>query len=173
MTAAVPAGLVAPKAAEAHLREATEQGSLADPIKVSKIKVSATFDQRKRELGDGGEQWALADVVGTLLAMNDADRASAVEDVRRLLGYFEPAATKRLLEHASAAAAPRQMMTMTISSPHSKACCTRPHTATALALTSLAGHHRNRRPPTCDVPGGEEHQRRRIPPVEQRAEQGR
>lgn len=47
----------------------------------------------------------LADVVGTLLAMNDANRARAVEDVRRLLGYFEPAATKPLLEHASAAAA--------------------------------------------------------------------
>lgn len=109
MTAAVPAGLVAPKLPRTPVHEETKQGSEPpDRIKVSKIKVSATFDQRKRELGDEGEQWGLADAVSTFLAMTDADRASAVEDVRRLLGYFDSDASTRLLEHASAAAAPRQ-----------------------------------------------------------------
>jgi hypothetical protein len=109
LTATVPAGLVPPKSAVIQLQEPTDQWAPSeDPIKVPKIKVSTTFDQRKRELGDEGEQWALADAVGTFLALNDADRVNAVDGVRRLLGYFEPAATKPLLEHANAAAAPRQ-----------------------------------------------------------------
>jgi len=108
MTAAVPAGLVAPKTRESRDHDASaKESSTADPIKVAKIKVSATIDQRKRELGDEGEQWALADTMGKLLALDDDDRARAVEDVRRLLSYFEPEATKGLLEYASAAAAPR------------------------------------------------------------------
>lgn len=109
VTAAAPAGLVVPKSRRLRISEPTEQGSSTPgPIKVAKIKISPTFDQRKRELGDEGEQWALADTVGTFLAMNDSDRAIAVEDIRRLLEYFEPEATKQLLEHASAVAAPRQ-----------------------------------------------------------------
>lgn len=108
MTAMVPAGLIAPKPPRQHAGTTSKTDGLTSPIKVSKIKVSSTFDQRKRELGDEGEQWALADVVGTFLAMNDHDRAQAVDEVRELLGLFEPEATRGLLEHASSAAAPRE-----------------------------------------------------------------
>lgn len=108
MTAAVPPGLVVLKPAKASNHEETEQPPDPKPIKVSKIKVDAKVDQRKRELGDEGEQWALSDVVGRLLALSDTDRAAAVDDIRRLLDYFESAATEPLLQHAGAAAAPRQ-----------------------------------------------------------------
>lgn len=107
MTALVPKGLVAPKPPVPRNEDGDTEAAKAAPIKISQIKVSPTIDQRKRELGDEGEQWALADVLGKFLAMNDDERATAVQDIRRLLGYFEPGATTSLLEHASAASGPR------------------------------------------------------------------
>ncbi len=107
VTATIPAGLVAPTAHPSAPLQPAGQDRDA-PIKVRKIKVDASIDQRKRELGDEGEQWALADVVGTFLAMTDDDRAAAVDDVRSLLERFDSEVTKNLLEHAAPAAAPRQ-----------------------------------------------------------------
>lgn len=109
VTAMIPVGLVAPKGPKPSV-DAPDAGDspTSSPIKVSKIKVGSTFDQRKRELGDEGEQWALADAVGRFLAMSDENRAQAIEGVRTLLSLFDPDATRGLLKHISAAAAPRQ-----------------------------------------------------------------
>lgn len=58
--------------------------------KVPKIKVDPGHDQRKRRLGDEGEQWALAAIVGDLARLSDAERRGAVDAVLELLDeYFE------------------------------------------------------------------------------------
>ncbi|WP_407669361.1 sacsin N-terminal ATP-binding-like domain-containing protein [Ornithinimicrobium avium] len=109
--AAVPAHLVVPAhqvRASAGRKGPEAPDQRAPGIRVSKIKVTAEADRRKREHGDEGEQWALADTVAALLALDDEARALAVEDVRGLLERFDAAATEDLLAHAAAASAPRE-----------------------------------------------------------------
>ena len=60
--------------------------------KVAAVKVGASQDRRKRELGDDGEQWALVSVVRCFLALDDERRDVAIGDVIELLGgvgFFE------------------------------------------------------------------------------------
>jgi hypothetical protein len=54
--------------------------------KVAALKVGETQDRRKRELGDEGEQWALAAVIRRFLTADAEARDAAIGDVIELLG---------------------------------------------------------------------------------------
>jgi hypothetical protein len=56
------------------------------PKRVAAVKVGESQDQRKRELGDEGEKWALAAVIGRLLQLDDKGRNAAIDDVLELIG---------------------------------------------------------------------------------------
>jgi hypothetical protein len=78
--------------------EVVENGGKGDGdierIPVAAIKVGESFDRRKRELGDEGEQWALA------------ARGAAIDEIGELLGRFEGASTDKALAHTSRAVMP-------------------------------------------------------------------
>lgn len=76
-------------------------GGSHPPLPVRAIKVSPGIDQKKRELGDEGEQWALAAVVGQFLDAPLDVRNRAIDDVRALLESFSGAPVKEALSHAS------------------------------------------------------------------------
>jgi len=85
-------------------REVSRKGDGGDahpPLPVRAIKVDPGMDQKKRELGDEGEQWALAAVVGQFLEAAPEVRDRAVEDVRALLAGFSGAPVDEALSHAS------------------------------------------------------------------------
>ena len=73
------------------------------PLNVAAIKVDPGSDRRKRELGDEGEQWALASVIGELLRLSDADRGKAIDAVCDLLGRFDGSPVRAALVHAELA----------------------------------------------------------------------
>lgn len=86
-----PAGLLAAPDVFPAARERAPDGTdhAAAPIKVARIKVNPVSDQRKRAMGDEGEQWALAAVVSTFQAMGSDERVAAVEDAVKLLQAFD------------------------------------------------------------------------------------
>ncbi|MDQ3636474.1 MAG: DUF3883 domain-containing protein, partial [Actinomycetota bacterium] len=70
------------------------------------IKVGGGVDRRKREIGDEGEQWALAAVVRDLMELDDAGRDAAMGEVVALLERrFEGAPVHAALAHAARARA--------------------------------------------------------------------
>lgn len=76
-----------------------------DPKVVAPHKVDPSHDQRKRKLGDEGEQWALAAVLEPLLALDVTARSAAIDDLVELLGEFEGSPVDRALAHAVTARA--------------------------------------------------------------------
>ena len=71
---------------------------------VKKIKIGASHDQRKRELGDEGERWALAAVVDALMALDNSARDTALGQIRDLLlAHFEGEPVDRALGHFESA----------------------------------------------------------------------
>lgn len=68
--------------------------------KVAAVKVGESHDRRKRELGDEGEQWALAAVIGTLLRLSADGRDQAIDDIVELFGRFEGAPVEAALAHS-------------------------------------------------------------------------
>jgi hypothetical protein len=62
-----------------------------DRKKVATVKVEQSHDRRKRELGDEGEHWALAAVVGRFLKISIQERDAAVDQVLDLFDRFEGA----------------------------------------------------------------------------------
>lgn len=78
--------------------------SKAGMRKVAALKVDPHSDDRKRELGDEGEQWALASVIGHLLELSDDERDSAVDELCRFLrAHFEGTPVETALSHAALA----------------------------------------------------------------------
>lgn len=74
--------------------------SVRSPKKVVAIKVRESHDRRKRELGDEGEQWALAAVLDKFLSADIAMRDKAVDEVVALLQGFEGKPVDAALSHA-------------------------------------------------------------------------
>jgi hypothetical protein len=79
------------------------QSPKRDSKKVKPIKVGKGRDRRKRELGDEGEQWALAAVIGALMDLDDEARDHATGEIEALLRRFEGAPVDRALAHATRA----------------------------------------------------------------------
>ncbi|MDP9484284.1 MAG: DUF3883 domain-containing protein [Actinomycetota bacterium] len=77
----------------------TDNGG-GERMPVVTIKVGEDHDRRKRELGDEGEQWALAAVVGDLMDLDDEAREAAIGGIAALLGRFEGAPVDAALAHA-------------------------------------------------------------------------
>ncbi len=73
------------------------------PKPVGRIKIGEGHDRRKRELGDEGEQWALASAVGTVMDLDVQARDSAIDDIVALLGRFEGLPVDEALSHAAGA----------------------------------------------------------------------
>ena len=75
--------------------------------KVAAVKVNPSTDARKRRLGDEGERWALAAVLGELLPLEPAKRRLAIEAiVALLLDNFEGAPVEKARAHAEPACEP-------------------------------------------------------------------
>lgn len=70
---------------------------------VTAVKVGESHDRRKRELGDEGEQWALAAVIGQLLRVSVDERERAVDEVSEMLGRFFTGKVDAALSHAALA----------------------------------------------------------------------
>lgn len=66
---------------------------------VRKIKIGASQDRRKRELGDQGEQWALAAIVDDLVGLDQERRDQALDGVTALLSRFDGEPVTACLEH--------------------------------------------------------------------------
>lgn len=73
------------------------------PKPVATIKVSEQLDRRKKELGDEGEQWVLAAILGPLMAMASGARDAAIDEILALLDRFEGAVVRKVAEHATIA----------------------------------------------------------------------
>jgi hypothetical protein len=72
--------------------------------KVTAVKVGESHDRRKRELGDEGEQWALAAVVGQLIRLTTDDRDRAIDEVVELFArWFDGPPVDAALAHSDAA----------------------------------------------------------------------
>jgi hypothetical protein len=71
--------------------------------KVTAVKVGESHDRRKRELGDEGEQWALAAIIGQLLRVSDEEREQALDEVTALFARFEGKPVDAALSHAALA----------------------------------------------------------------------
>ena len=64
------------------------------------IKVDERHDRHKRELGDEGEQWALAAVVRELLSIEGEARKDAIGQIEKLLHRFKGTPVDAALSHA-------------------------------------------------------------------------
>ena len=74
--------------------------------KVHAVKVDPGGDARKRRLGDEGERWALAAVLGALVPLAPAARRTAIDEIVELLSLFDGAPVERALAHAAPACEP-------------------------------------------------------------------
>lgn len=71
--------------------------------KVTAVKVGESHDRRKRELGDEGEQWALAAIIGQMLRLSGEERERAIDAVSALFARFEGSPVDAALSHAALA----------------------------------------------------------------------
>lgn len=96
----VPAGLRPPPTPEDKEKREPTPG----PKPVKAILVDERHDQRKRELGDEGEWWALAAVIDALMDLSDEGRDAAIGGIKALLKeQFEGKPVDRALAHAERA----------------------------------------------------------------------
>jgi hypothetical protein len=66
--------------------------------------VDARHDQRKRELGDEGEWWALAAVTDAIMDLNEEERNAAIDAIEALLKkHFEGEPVDKACAHAERA----------------------------------------------------------------------
>lgn len=86
-------------ASKAPLKQASSE-SESKPKLVRAIKVGEQHDRRKRELGDEGEQWALAAVIGRLIGLDHLARDAAIEQIVHLLRWFKGSPVDQSLSHA-------------------------------------------------------------------------
>jgi hypothetical protein len=77
------------------------------PRKVIDVKVTAKSDARKRELGDEGERWALASVLGPILVLKPQQRRAAIDEMAALLGRFSGTPVEKAKAHAELACEPQ------------------------------------------------------------------
>lgn len=96
---AIPAGMAAPQGAP----QEPDQPAPPGPKRVAAVKVDEGHDRRKRELGDEGEQWALASVVGNIVALESAQRNLALDAIQEMLAYFEGTPVDAALSHLETA----------------------------------------------------------------------
>lgn len=75
--------------------------------KVAAVKVGAGADARKRRAGDEGERWALAAVLGDLVALSADDRRTAIDAITALLDDFEGKPVDKARSHAEPACDPQ------------------------------------------------------------------
>jgi len=95
-----PAGLQPPPPP----KDKEKRESTSGPKTVKAIKVDERHDQRKRELGDEGERWALAAVLDALMDLKDEDRDAAIGEIVDLLKeQFEGEPVDKVLAHAERA----------------------------------------------------------------------
>lgn len=71
------------------------------------MKVGAGADARKRRAGDEGERWALAAVLGDLVALSADDRRTAIDAITALLDDFEGKPVDKARFHAAPACDPQ------------------------------------------------------------------
>lgn len=75
--------------------------------KVAAVKVGAGADARKRRAGDEGERWALAAVLGDLVALSADERRTAIDALTGLLDDFEGKPVDKARLHAEPACDPQ------------------------------------------------------------------
>jgi hypothetical protein len=92
-------------ASPAGLRAPREPTSGRDRTSVPHVVVGEAADRRKRTLGDDGEQWALAAVVGPIVALLDDERSVAIDAIIDLLGRYHGGPVENALGHAELARA--------------------------------------------------------------------
>ncbi len=73
---------------------------------VKTIKIEPGHERQKRKLGDEGERWALAAVVGSLMQLDKQTRDAAIDEIEALLGRFEGAPVDKALAYAASARMP-------------------------------------------------------------------
>ena len=82
-------------------------GAAAGRQNVPAINVQPSSDARKRRLGDEGERWALAAVLGEIVALEVPKRRAAIEAIVALLEQsFSGVSVKKALAHAEPACEP-------------------------------------------------------------------
>ncbi len=92
----VPAGL----RISSHDNPDGEVKKPSGPKPVRPVKIDESHDQRKRELGDEGERWALAAVIDALIALDDSTRDVALGRIKELLvDQFKGEPVDRALGH--------------------------------------------------------------------------
>lgn len=96
---AIPAGMVAANSAPREPGRPPAPG----PKQVAAVKVGEGHDRRKRELGDEGEQWALAAVVGNVVELESEQRNLALGAFEEMLAHFQGAPVDAALSHLDAA----------------------------------------------------------------------
>ncbi len=95
-----PAGLQPPEPRETKKKPGPARG----PRNVRAIKVNERHDQRKRELGDEGERWALAAVVDVLMDLAAEAREAAIDHIKALLTeHFDGKPVDDAMAHAERA----------------------------------------------------------------------
>lgn len=97
----------APKGMEAAKRAETSPDEQKKKRKVAAVKVGAGADARKRRAGDEGERWALAAVLGDLVALSADDRRTAIDAISALLDDFEGKPVEKARSHAEPACDPQ------------------------------------------------------------------
>jgi hypothetical protein len=101
MSPAAPAGLLPPPNTDTD-EPRPEQGNGTPTIRT--VHVDPTVDRRKREVGEEGEEWALAAIVGDLIALDDEHRYTAIEELRNFLdSRFNGEPIRAALPHAERA----------------------------------------------------------------------
>jgi len=75
--------------------------------KVAAVKIGAGADARKRRAGDEGERWALAAVLGDLVALPADGRRAAIDAITALLDDFEGKPVDKARLHAEPACDPQ------------------------------------------------------------------
>lgn len=87
-----------------------EEGGTGDnegKVSVPPIKVGEGHDAHKRKLGDEGERWALASVIGDLMGLDREERDAALEEIAALLrSRFRDEAVDMALSHETTARRP-------------------------------------------------------------------
>jgi hypothetical protein len=70
---------------------------------VPRIKIDGSADRRKKQLGDEGEQWALASVIATITQLSAAERSVALDAIVALLDGYAGDVVQDVLSHADLA----------------------------------------------------------------------
>ena len=98
---------ITPEGMQAAKRHEPSPDEKRTKRKVAAVKVGAGADARKRRAGDEGERWALAAVLGDLVALSAYDRRTAIDAITSLLDDFVGKPVDKARSHAEPACEPQ------------------------------------------------------------------